>query len=121
MLVNSKGLVHLFKHLPSRPACDVLLSSFLMGVHPLCPIVHISTFRKDCDSFWYWYTDFEDAFISPKLFDDPTFICLLFSVMYCGAIVAVPELWSTDSMQGVNRDVLLIRLKSACSSSLEYC
>ena len=83
--------------------------------------MHVPTFQKDCDSFWFWYIDFEDAFVSPKLFDDPTFICLLFSVIYCGAVVIAPELWSDDAMQGISRDVLLATLRDACSSSLEYC
>ena len=119
--MDSHGLIHLFKHLPTRSACDALVSSFLAGVHPLCPLIHVPAFQKDCDSFWFWYTDFEDAFVSPKLFDDPTFVCLLFSVIYCGAIVSVPESWSDDAMQGINRDALLITLRDACASSLEYC
>jgi hypothetical protein len=119
--IDSLALASLLKLLPTQPVCNALLHSFLVGVRPIYPFIHVPTFRVDHDNFWQWYLNLETSFPNSKLMDDPTFLCLLFTVFYCGAMAAPPSLWAAGALRDAKRESILEQLKAASSSSLEVC
>ena len=53
-----------------------------------------------------------------KFIDDPTFFCLLFAILYCGASAAPEAHWTSDMLQGECKDTILKQLKAAYTASL---
>ena len=45
--IDAAGLANLVRGVPTNAVCDVLLYSFQIGVHPVYPLIHLPTFRKD--------------------------------------------------------------------------
>lgn len=114
-------MAKLLKLLPTRPVCDVLLRSFLVGIRPIHPLIHVPTFRKNYDGFWHWCRNKTTLLPDEKLLEDPTFFALLFAVLYCGAIAAPPSLWSATALQELNRDTLIEQLRSSHHTALRVC
>ena len=113
------ALTNLFSLLPSRPVCNTLLYSFLVGFRPVHPLIHVPSFRADYDDFWHCYSHPDTALQNSKFANDPTFLCLLLSVLYCGATTTLSSFWATGALQSVTMEVILEQLNNALSSSLE--
>ena len=101
--------------------CDALLQSFSINVHPIVPLVHFSTLQKDYNNFWQWCRNSDISQPDNKLLGDPTFLCLLFSTLYCGAITALPALWTVGSLEGSRKGTLVEQLQDLHSASLKAC
>ena len=55
-----------------------------------------------------------------RLREDPTFLCLLFSILCCGAATASSSLGAIGVVEKSNRDTLIEQLRNASTSSLRY-
>ncbi|KAI4248638.1 MAG: hypothetical protein LQ352_005876 [Teloschistes flavicans] len=116
--IDSSTLANLLSLLPSKQVCNWLLYSFLVGVRPLTSFVHIPTLRTDYNDFWKWYENLETTLPTGKLVDDPTFLCLLFSVLYCGSVTASDSFWAVGALQAVKRETVIRDLGHLLDSSL---
>lgn len=116
--IDSSALAGLLSLLPSKQICNWLLYSFLVGVRPLYSFVHIPTLRADYNDFWQWYENLETSFPTGKLMDDPTFLCLLFSVLYCGSVTASDSFWAVGALQAVKKEAVIKDLGHLLDSSL---
>lgn len=76
----------LMKMLPPRAHCDGLYRSFLDGVHPIMPLIHVPTFAAQYRCFWRWYPDNMQHCPAEELTDSPTFLPLMMAILYAGAI-----------------------------------
>ena len=83
------------------------------------PLIHVPSFRANYDDFWHCYSHPYTALQNSKLASDPTFLCLLFSVLYCGAATTSSSFWANGALQSVTKDAILEQLKNAFSSSLK--
>lgn len=72
--------------LPSRVLSDKLYRSFLDGVHPIMPLIHVPSFTGQYKCFWTWYPENMHECPTGELVDSPTFLPLLLAVLYAGAI-----------------------------------
>lgn len=50
--------------------------------------------------------------------DDPTFLCLLFSVLYCGSVTASDSFWAVGALQAVKKEAVIKDLGHLLDSSL---
>ncbi|KGO67465.1 Transcription factor, fungi [Penicillium italicum] len=119
--ISSMGMFNLLRSLPTKPVSDALLETFFLAVWPLVPLLHRPSLQADYDEFWDWCRNSESALPSAKLRDDPTFICLLFAVLYCGAYAAPAASWAYTSLQGLQKETTVTHLKSAYTTSLSLC
>lgn len=119
--IDSLGLANLLTTLPPKPLCDSLIESFSISVFPIHPMIHWATFQNDYNNFWQWCRNSDIAQPDNKLLGDPTFLCLLFSTLYCGASTATPMLWSSGQFKETSRRDLLVQLGRTYTTSLELC
>lgn len=119
--IDSPGLANLLKSLPNKPICDLFFWSFLVGVRPIHPLIHVPTFRNDYNSFWQWCRNSDTSLPNKKLLEDPTYLCLLFSVLYCGATTAPSSIWGATILHGLQKESIVEQLKTAFSTSLKLC
>lgn len=115
------GMFNLLRSLPTKSVSDTLLESFFVAVWPLSPLIHPPTLQADYDQFWDWCRNSENSLPSEKLRDDPTLICLLFAVLYCGASAAPAASWSFSNLQGLQKETTVSHLKLAYTTSLSLC
>lgn len=98
----------MLQSLPPKKVCDVLLESFLLGVKPLAPFVHVPTLLDDYDAFW------EQGATKTRVNQASTngsFVSLLWSVLYCGMVAASPSFLAESGIQVQDSGVLIKRLK----------
>ncbi|TAQ84225.1 hypothetical protein B7494_g7461 [Chlorociboria aeruginascens] len=122
--IDSLGLANMLKTLPSKGVCDIFLYSFMIGVRPILPLVRVPGFLGDYNDYWTWYattTSSEIALPSAKLLADPTWLCLLNSVIYCGAVTAAPSIWKADILQDVDKEYLISQCRTSYLTSLNLC
>ncbi|KAJ5490653.1 hypothetical protein N7453_011478 [Penicillium expansum] len=119
--ISSMGMFNLLRSLPTKPVSDALLGTFFLAVWPLVPLLHPPSLQADYDEFWDWCRNSESAIPSAKLRDDPTFICLLFAVLYCGASAAPAATWTYPNLPGLQKETTATHLKSAYTTSLSLC
>lgn len=50
-----------------------------------------------------------------------TFICLLFSVLYCGAKTAASSIWDLKALQDLDKKTIIERLRACCDQGLDAC
>lgn len=84
--------------LPTKSRCSVLCNSFFVTVFPLIAVLHLPSFIAEYDEFW---DDFESrerhsSNPGPLLRRNPSFVCLLFSILYAGAS-SMPDLLNPES------------------------
>lgn len=101
--------------------CDALFQSFSISVHPIHPLIHLPTFQTDYNNFWQWCRNSDISQPDNKLLNDPTFLCLLFSILCCGATVAPLAAWTAGSLQNIEKDKTVKQLRKMCSTSLSLC
>nr|QWQ58167.1 MacR [Penicillium rubens] len=119
--ISSMGMFNLLRSLPTKPVSDTLLETFFLAVWPLVPLLHPPSLQADYDEFWEWCRNSENSLPSDKLRDDPTLICLLFAVLYCGASAAPAASWVNTNLQGLQKETTVSHLKSAYTTSLSLC
>lgn len=56
-----------------------------------------------------------------KIVDNPTFICLLFAIILCGASATPAATWTLPLLQTLKRETIITHLKSAYTASLSMC
>lgn len=115
------GMFNLLRSLPTKPVSDALLESFFVAVWPLSSLLHPPIFQADYDQFWDWCRNSDSALPSEKLRDDPTLICLLFAVLYCGASAAPAASWTYSNLQGLQKETTVSHLQLAYTTSLTLC
>ncbi|CEL03853.1 hypothetical protein ASPCAL04992 [Aspergillus calidoustus] len=116
--ISSLGMAKLLRSLPTRAVSDALLEAFFLAVWPLAPLVHRPTIRADYEEFWNWCRDNKNSLPPQKIRDDPTFFCLLFAVLYCGASAAPAARWTSPELRGLQRETTIQSLKAAYEMSL---
>ncbi|KAJ6263523.1 hypothetical protein Dda_2087 [Drechslerella dactyloides] len=79
---QSRQMVWFLKYLPLEHQSHALYKAFLNGVHPVIPLLHSPSFNKDYTKFWKLKAHESTDGISFS----PTFIPLLFAVLYTGAL-----------------------------------
>ncbi|KAJ5359813.1 Transcription factor [Penicillium concentricum] len=119
--ISSIGMFNLLRSLPTKPVSDALFEIFFLAVWPLVPLLHPPSLQAEYDEFWDWCRNSESALPSDKLRDDPTFICLLFAVLYCGASAAPVASWTYTNLHGLQKETTVSHLKSAFTTSLSLC
>ena len=75
--------------------------------------------RSDYNDFWHWYQNVETELPTDKLINDPTFLCLLFTVLNCGATMASAVFWTTGALHNLKRQSTIEQLENASSTSLK--
>ena len=115
------GMFNLLRSLPTKPVSDALLESFFVAVWPLSSLLHPRIFQADYDQFWDWCRNSDSTLPSEKLRDDPTLICLLFAVLYCGASAAPAASWTYSNLQGLQKETTVSHLQLAYMTSLSLC
>ncbi|KAM7183137.1 hypothetical protein V8F20_012734, partial [Naviculisporaceae sp. PSN 640] len=123
-------LSRMMQSLPPKKMCDVLLDSFLLGVQPLLPMAHVPTLRSRYDAFWAQFSRNRNTRsgstppapdIMPALKQDPSFAPLLWSVLYCGAVAAPPNLLTRASFRVSDKWTFLSRLRAYLNQALQLC
>lgn len=110
--------------LPPQKICDVLLRSFLTGVRPLLPLVHVPSLLRRYESFWTRNAHGRASsfqFSPTSRTSEQAFCCLLWAVLFCGAVAASPALLSEAAVRANNRIAFLSRLRSKVNKSLDLC
>ncbi|CAI7639524.1 unnamed protein product [Penicillium glandicola] len=112
---NSGEWARMLQTLPPKQVCDVLLESFLLGVKPLLPLVHVPTLLEDYEVFWE-----QDArkTRSNQGSKNGSFVSLLWSVLYCGMVAASASLLAKSGIQVRDSGVFVKRLKLMLDRSL---
>lgn len=119
--IDSHGLANLLTTLPPKVVCDALLQSFLIGVHPIYPLVHLPTITKDYNNFWQWCRNSDISQPDNTLLGDPTFFNLLFSILLCGAAASSAAMWTAGGLKGMKKESIIDQLKEIYSASLIMC
>ncbi len=119
--IDVSGMANLVTMMPNKAICDSLFGSFYLMVHPVHSLIHLPTFRTDYNNYWQWCRNSDISMPDNKLLSDPTFLCLMFSVLYCGATASPPELWSTGKLQGLQKEKTVENLRKTFSASLKMC
>ncbi|KAJ6106325.1 hypothetical protein N7512_009842 [Penicillium capsulatum] len=118
--ISSTLLAKALHALPTKPLCDDLFNCFMISVHPIYPVIDQSAFQSDWHDFWERCRK-GDLTSLTWLIQDPTFICLLFAVLFAGASVASHSAWSTSIVQNSNENDTADQLKTACLDTLAAC
>jgi len=72
----------LLRSLPPKTLCDRLLDLYIMGYHPIAPVIHVPTFRAEYESLWKARPD--DYTQSQGT---SHFICLLLAILFASSVV----------------------------------
>ncbi|KAJ5605719.1 hypothetical protein N7510_008500 [Penicillium lagena] len=119
--ISSLFLVRALGSLPTKPVSDALTDAFLVGIYPILPLVRLPTFKPEYDRFWQWCWNAGSKMPPAKLVQDPTFICLLFAILFTGASVAPESVWGLPAFNGLEKQTNVSRLKTAVYDSLAAC
>ncbi|EWC47093.1 hypothetical protein DRE_03462 [Drechslerella stenobrocha 248] len=79
---QTRQMVWFLKYLPLEHQSHALYKAFLNGVHPVIPLLHSPSFNKDYSKFWKLKSQDD----TNNLSFSPTFVPLLFAVLYTGAL-----------------------------------
>lgn len=107
--------------LPSRAHCDGLYQSFLDGVHPIMPLIHVPTFAAQYRCFWRWYPTHLEECPTGELTDNPTFLPLLMAILYGGAISLSSKATTTLTRGEHTQASLTSHLYGATMAALGAC
>jgi hypothetical protein len=110
-------VLSILQSIPSKKHCDLLYRSFLEGVHPIMPLIHVPTFNAEWRSFWSWFPENTHALPRGDLIDNPTFIPLLLAILYAGAASMSAKVIKA-SFEGRSKDIVTGHLFSATTSAL---
>lgn len=95
-------------------------------VWPLAPLVHPTTLQTDYDEFWDWCRNNDTALPPAKIVDNPTFVCLLFAILLCGASTVAAAMTKSHLLDILRMETQRIetvanRLEMAYMASLSMC
>lgn len=107
--------------LPPHAHSERLYRSFLDGVHPIMPLIHVPTFTAQYKCFWDWYPKNMHECPTGELLDNPTFLPLLMAVLYAGAISLSPEATVALTSGEHTRGSLTAHLYGATMAALSAC
>ncbi|KAK6346312.1 hypothetical protein TWF730_010639 [Orbilia blumenaviensis] len=80
--LQARQMVWFLRYLPLEHQSHALYKAFLSGVHPVVPLLHAPSFNKDYANFW----KMKDHETTDDIHFSPTFIPLLFAVLFTGAL-----------------------------------
>ncbi|CCX15257.1 Similar to Uncharacterized transcriptional regulatory protein C139.03; acc. no. Q9UTN0 [Pyronema omphalodes CBS 100304] len=106
--ITTNDTTSILKLLPAKHQCDTLLKSFLQGVHPIVPLIHVPSFLQEWRSFW---SSSEEA---PE--PSPSFLPLLLAVLYAGAVSISPKSLATSFDNRTKEAVMSDQLQAATTS-----
>ncbi|KAI3325540.1 hypothetical protein HD806DRAFT_490614 [Xylariaceae sp. AK1471] len=107
------------RNVPPKSLCDVLLQSFLIGVHPLLPLVDVETLRARYDDFWSQRSQERSLVRGEYDFARVPFLGLLWAVLYCGAVAAPSSVQDkTSPLRTPVPEAFLACLKSKLNKTL---
>ena len=88
----ANALPGMLECLPSRATCDMLYRSFVISIHSIMPLIHLPTVAEQYRRFWIWI-DERNVRGPPNgvLAETPSFLPLLFSVLFSGAVTCSSE------------------------------
>lgn len=69
--------------LPTKRQCHALYRCYILGVHPVMPLIHPPTLLGYYEEFWKWY---EHKNPTKTPYAHPSFIPLLFAMLYGGSV-----------------------------------
>lgn len=118
--VSSVTLVEILTQIPTRAVCDALVQSFLLRVHPAFALLDIPTFLSQYQLFWD-FLGTEQLGLPTNLLEDPTYICLLWAILYAGASVLTHNDWISLPLKYLDQRQTIDQLGLACSESLTAC
>ena len=102
----------LLEDLPGKSQCDLLYRCFVTGVHSITPLTHLPTILHWYEDFWSWH----DHRATTKIpFPNPSFIPLLYAILYGGAISCSAKIVSTEIGDKLS---VICRLHSRVTQSL---
>lgn len=85
---DGNSLASVLSALPPREACDCYYEDFVDSVHPLIPLIHLPTFYKYYHRFWDWHAKWLPGRAPDGvLAENPSFLPLLFTVLFTGSII----------------------------------
>ncbi|EAW09506.1 C6 zinc finger domain protein [Aspergillus clavatus NRRL 1] len=119
--ISSMSMLNLLRSLPTKPVSDALLESFFGAVWPLSPLLHLPSLQTDYDRFWDWCRHSGSAMPPEDLREDPSWFCLLFAVLYCGASAAPVASWTAPNLQGLQKETTVSQLERAYTTCLSLC
>ena len=83
--------------LPSRAICDRLILSFVQTVHPVVPLLHLPSFKRDYERFWNEHQDQEWHEAPPVIIaEESSLVPCLFSMIFA-SLMANPMATQNDS------------------------
>lgn len=115
----NNGLSRLAHVLPPQRICDTLFGSFITGIHPIVPLVHLPTLQKEYNFFWQTYGPGRDIPSKPKHADLLRLLPLIFAVLL-GGIMCTPSGLLRDTLrEGYTPISLRARLEKAVVIALK--
>jgi hypothetical protein len=82
------------------------------------------SFTDEYNDYWKWITIIlagSFAFPNLKHLDDPTFMCLFFSVIYCGAATASSSIWKATTLKDVKKEDIVAQLHQSFLECQRIC
>ncbi|RFU27671.1 hypothetical protein B7463_g8653, partial [Scytalidium lignicola] len=94
------SLAQLLNMLPPKEICDNLYQNFLDIIHPITPLLHIPTFQSQYTRFWQWFLSWDREEIPTGILaETPSFLPLLFAVLFVGSFGQPTPLFNQDSTE----------------------
>ncbi|KAL7952236.1 hypothetical protein V8C34DRAFT_299774 [Trichoderma compactum] len=107
--------------LPSKKLCDVLLHAFLLGVRPLLPLLSVSNLKARYLAFWAQRDALDDPGGDKMNDNELSFVCLLWCLLFAGAVSASPAMFSEASFRVVDRAAFKKKLGAKAKEAIEVC
>lgn len=111
------GLLYSTESIPTKSISEALFSSFMIGVRPLHCLIHESSLRAAFDAI---FTMADNHLPVAILMTNPTWVCLVYSMLYCGALVAQPSAWASPPLKELHRETVIEHLSLLLFKSLEH-
>lgn len=94
------SVTQLLDMLPPKELCDDLYQNFLDVIHPITPLLHIPTFHSQYLRFWQWFLSWNrDEMPSGILAETPSFLPLLFAVLFAGSFGQPTPLFNQETSE----------------------
>ncbi|KAJ5989267.1 hypothetical protein N7481_004477 [Penicillium waksmanii] len=120
--ISSFALAKLLPRLPTKPVCDALLQSFLLRVYPIYPLINPPAFIPQYHLFWRLFASGSpESLVHPKLLEDPTYVCLIWAILYAGSSALSFAEWNSAPLKDLDQLQTIDQLQLACSESLIAC
>ena len=108
-----KEMSSILNSIPPKPHCDILYRSFLEGVNPIIPLIHVPTFATQWNSFW---SRFAEGNPNPSM-SNPTFTPLLLAILFAGA-TSMHQSTIRAKFDGRSKEFITTHLLSTANAAL---